>query len=294
MNLNDFERHFDRGVLERGRPYYEDGSVTSLELQDGAWLASVEGTYDYEVSVVLSDKGEIMETSCDCPFDMDRYCKHQAAVLYALRDRLAAGKGKKKEGKKESIRGVLEKQDKESLISIIMDIAGKDKGVKEGILLRYSEKGDITGYARGVVQGAIAAAETDGYVRYGDGRKAVKGAKSVLKMAADKVGSGDAESAVSLCIVVLDELIRLVSHCDDSDGCIGGVASDAWTTIEEALSLRPPQDYGGGVFDAILEHALGPVHDSWGDWRDNLLFILVPLCAVRANRDKMETYLSSR
>ena len=85
MNVNDFETYLDEEILARGLAYYQSGNVVSLEYdEDDGWIADVEGSDDYTVTVSLSDKGEILDTECDCPYDWGEYCKHQAAVFYAL------------------------------------------------------------------------------------------------------------------------------------------------------------------------------------------------------------------
>ena len=53
MNLNDFELYFDEIILERGLDYYQSGSISSLEFDDGEWVAVVSGSRDYTVIVAL-------------------------------------------------------------------------------------------------------------------------------------------------------------------------------------------------------------------------------------------------
>jgi uncharacterized Zn finger protein len=87
MKLNNFEAYVDPVILERGLDYYDGGAVLSLEFEDDTWIAEVSGTDTYMVSVTLDDAGEIIESYCDCPYDFGPVCKHQVAVLYAMRDK---------------------------------------------------------------------------------------------------------------------------------------------------------------------------------------------------------------
>ena len=57
------------------------------KLSENEYTADVEGSELYEVIVEMNDGGEIYDISCDCPYDMEDYCKHEAAVLYALRNK---------------------------------------------------------------------------------------------------------------------------------------------------------------------------------------------------------------
>ena len=86
MNLNDFEKHIDSVIIERGFDYYEDGYVTEItELKKNVWSAVVEGTGIYRVKVSINS-GRIISSKCSCPFDMGPVCKHEVAVYYTIRD----------------------------------------------------------------------------------------------------------------------------------------------------------------------------------------------------------------
>ena len=85
MNLQNFEKFFDNVILKRSLDYCKSGLVETLDFYDDTWTATVSGSDDYEVAVTMSANGDITDTTCDCPYDWDNYCKHQAAVLYALR-----------------------------------------------------------------------------------------------------------------------------------------------------------------------------------------------------------------
>ncbi len=90
MNLDDFEDAIEQGIiLTRGLLYYDDGSVLSLEeTSPHTYSAKVAGSEVYEVTVTLDDDWEVEDISCTCPYDWSEHCKHEVAVLYALRDLL--------------------------------------------------------------------------------------------------------------------------------------------------------------------------------------------------------------
>ena len=87
MNLKNFEEYFDNTILQRGKNYYHDGAALSIEkVSENEYTAEVDGSEIYEVTAEMDDNGNIYDINCDCPYDMGEYCKHEAAVLYALRD----------------------------------------------------------------------------------------------------------------------------------------------------------------------------------------------------------------
>ena len=86
MRIDDFENQVDPTILSRGQAYYEEGAVVELEqVRQGLYEATVAGSDDYIVEVEIR-KGEVKALECDCPYDYGPVCKHEVAVLYAIRE----------------------------------------------------------------------------------------------------------------------------------------------------------------------------------------------------------------
>ena len=84
LTLANFELIIDPTILQRGQDYYADGRVINLEEFDtGYWLATVEGTITYRVTITIFLDGSL-DWSCNCPYDWGPVCKHIAASLYAI------------------------------------------------------------------------------------------------------------------------------------------------------------------------------------------------------------------
>jgi hypothetical protein len=294
MNLSDFETFFDKTILTRGLNYYKSGNVISLEYDDGEWVAEVEGSEDYCVTITLSDDGRIIDTECDCPYDMSNYCKHQAAVFYMLRSEWQPGKTPAKTSRKKDLEAALKKLDKQELLSVILEFANRDRRIKEELFLRYAKKADALESARSVIRSAIKAVERRGFVEYRDVRRAIDGVDTVFAIIDDMIDSDDIMTAVSLCIVVLEEMMGLLDYCDDSDGYVGGSICEATGKIGEAVCSMSSEQKGDEVFNIVFSHTLSPMYDGWTDWRIDLISAVVPLCGNHANRDKMEQYISER
>jgi len=295
VNLKNFEEYFDDAILKRGLDYYKSGYVESLELDDDTWIADVSGNDDYEVTVTLSANGDIVDTTCDCPYDWGNYCKHQAAVLYALRNRKNITPNPKKAVKKPKLEDVLGKLDKQTLLSIVLEFSGRDRGLKEELLMRYSDKTDAVSYAKGVIKSSIKAVTRRGFVEYGDTGRATDGAYTVLEMADDLLAADDVSTSVSLCTVVLDEMMDLLDMCDDSDGDVGGAISEAIEHIKKSTSDISFQDKDAEkLFDIIYKHALTPMYNGWTHWRMDILTACVPLCDNNTNRKKLEAMQAAK
>ncbi|MBK8567920.1 MAG: DEAD/DEAH box helicase [Saprospiraceae bacterium] len=89
MQLAKFENLFSSTILSRGRQYYNAGRVEHLEEEgspgSGNWYAQVMGsTGNYSVEIHLNEKGGVKSWSCECPYGNG--CKHQAAVLFKIKE----------------------------------------------------------------------------------------------------------------------------------------------------------------------------------------------------------------
>lgn len=77
---------FPAHILERGWDYYQSDAVENLQKSETGYTAEVEGTEIYDVEVELS-QNTVQDMWCSCPYAEDgAYCKHMAAVLYALEE----------------------------------------------------------------------------------------------------------------------------------------------------------------------------------------------------------------
>lgn len=81
MNLNNFESHIDKKILDRGYNYYIEGNIMDTSASgDNEYIFEIEGSEDYQVVVKIDNKGEILYSECDCPYDFGDICKHEVAA----------------------------------------------------------------------------------------------------------------------------------------------------------------------------------------------------------------------
>lgn len=80
----NWKRYFSKIILERGKTYYQRGKVRDLSYKDDVYHAKVVGNSIYKVEIkIRNDKLIYME--CSCPYAQSgNYCKHMAAVMYAV------------------------------------------------------------------------------------------------------------------------------------------------------------------------------------------------------------------
>lgn len=77
MNINNFENHVDKTILDRGYDYYiSDNIVEVYKRGDNEYVFQIQGSDDYEVIVKIDNDGEIIYSECDCSYDFGPICKH--------------------------------------------------------------------------------------------------------------------------------------------------------------------------------------------------------------------------
>lgn len=77
---------FSSVILQRGKLYYERGRVQGITQNGKHFEAEVVGSMTYHVEAALQN-GRMPILSCECPYaENGSYCKHMAALMYAVED----------------------------------------------------------------------------------------------------------------------------------------------------------------------------------------------------------------
>jgi hypothetical protein len=318
MDLIDFENYIDPKILARGYDYYENDYVTSVEeIEENVFVAKVSGTDRYTVEVELDHKANIIDTQCDCPYDLGEYCKHQVAVFFTLRemknnisgekcpvpqnhcmDLEAALKSPVREKREEiDIQKVLSGRTKDELVEFLLDIAAEYEEIKRHIELNFCIGNDEDEIKKSIVLIRTYMNNNSdkwGFVSYRNTSEAVRGADMVLEKARCALERNKTTHAVKLALCIIQEMIDLLQAADDSDGVIGGTIEEnlafiAEIIVDEELSLVQKED----IFDKLMTEAAHKRYDGWTDWRLDLLSKCSELADDRHLRNKLENYLVS-
>lgn len=139
MYITDFELEIDEKILLRGEKYFADGLVADMwsEIPNN-YHAVVEGSIHYDVEIRLGQDGEILRHSCDCPYDWGEYCKHETAVLFAIRTHLKQGTSLKQQGHKQGLRALLQRQSNDVLVDLLCDLSA-EYDLRENIFFRLKD-----------------------------------------------------------------------------------------------------------------------------------------------------------
>ena len=138
MQIESWKNWFQPHILERGRAYFEEDRVSDLERTEDGCTATVEGTEEYEVEILL-DGDSIEDMLCDCPYAEDgNACKHMAAVLFAM---AAEPSEKRAPAKEERLTPtvLVEKIPDSQLRPLLTELVSADEKLYRALLLRYGE-----------------------------------------------------------------------------------------------------------------------------------------------------------
>lgn len=138
-----WKAYFQKKILDRGRDYYKTGAVDKLvyDADMNNVTAKVHGSKVYEVEITFSDdRSDVVDMECTCPYAEDgSYCKHMAAVLFALED-YEDSPAEKEEDKRITLAEAVEKLSEKDAKAILLECAEADTSLRDRILFRYCNK----------------------------------------------------------------------------------------------------------------------------------------------------------
>jgi len=81
---NDLKSLVPATIFQRGKAYFEEGSVGKIRQQGDTYKAKVEGTETYRAELRLPAPGGRLTIYCSCPYNYGAVCKHGIALGLAV------------------------------------------------------------------------------------------------------------------------------------------------------------------------------------------------------------------
>ena len=134
--LNTIRSLCTEATYQRGRKYFEEGRVESIEAYEDSINAFVMGTHNYKVTIRLV--GDLLST-CTCPYDGFGYCKHIVATLLTFIEN-HEGINKRKNKEEDQINTILYKTDIEEFKNYLKSLFKHDLKLRAQFLIHFSEK----------------------------------------------------------------------------------------------------------------------------------------------------------
>jgi uncharacterized Zn finger protein len=229
--------------FRRGEEYYREGAISNTTIQGTVLSGECAGTYApyYRVQVALDEAG-IADASCTCLYEYGGYCKHIVALL------LAYSHHPKSFTVRRASEELLADLDHNDLIAILTKLIQEQPDLYDRIEAMTSapsktkkkrkKKVDIEVYRRhilGIVHsldGMTGGAVSEAYWHVGGLANQLR---EVQESAVKFLDAGDAEAALEILLVLLDEGSRAIEFVDDSDGELGGFVGELGTSLAETI-----------------------------------------------------------
>ncbi|MBI5931307.1 MAG: SWIM zinc finger family protein [Chloroflexi bacterium] len=293
MNLtfDNFKQIIPSQILSRGRDYLQKRQILDLSFdeEEWAWDAQVEGTDLYDVRIEHLSNGSL-RCSCTCPYDMGEYCKHIAAVLYAVEeafpDQLSTKPRKKparRQTRHDKLRQRLEKTSREQLISILLELTQSDRELLNQLLIHLDSGNTKPMDYRRVVKDALRVGRGDyGFLDYTGSNRAGRKLGELLNQADQWREAGEIDKAIGVYQAVIDETVPAISHADDSSGILGDCINMAVEGLTEAAAMQGEVGRES-LFTYCLERSRRKEFHGW-DWGWDLLAIAEELVSTPSHR----------
>lgn len=304
MKLSNFEEFVEDVIVKRGKKYYMDGHVKKTdETAQDRYEINIVGSDDYSVMILLDDNNQIIDTTCDCPYDWGNYCKHQVAAFFALRENRDANlnkmdKQQKPASKKEpDLETILTTFSKAELVKMIVNYTDDYPDIEKQIRYEHVPAKDEIITSRKLIRKYINRYKHRGFIKWRDVSNALQGAEMTLKKVDEKIAQNDIKTATLLCQTVLSIVVDMIQYSDDSGGEVGWVIDNSMKKINEAILFGIDTIEDGlkqNLFEILLKEASHQRYDGWPDWRLDLLKSCIPLCDTDNRRNKMEYHLNER
>jgi hypothetical protein len=275
--------------------------VKLKDMGNSAYRAEVEGSELYQVNVELDEHGTVLSSDCDCPYDYGPLCKHQAAVLLKLRDRVREQPEaiiyERPVSTNKSLKQLLEAESKESLISLLLSLVSDNEVVEQRVKLHVSVAGGIEELeeCRKLILSYIDTySDHHGFVNWRNVGRAVEGAEMVAEKAREAVDHSEWLRAVQINLCILEEMVDFLQEADDSSGTIGSVIDESLERVQEITHLcdRISQVDRDIIFQLLLDESKQTRYDGWSDWQLALLDMASRLASTADLRNKWDQHAS--
>ena len=311
VSLTTFEDAIDSAIVRRGADYFGRNRVQDFqELDEDVFSATVEGSEPYTVRLTLRTGG-VQEHLCDCPYDLGEYCKHEVALLYAVRhyhQQLQEGTwtgelrppaksfrrgsdGQKKERKPAQgrpatiarrLKATLQHLNFDQLKELVSTYAGRDRAFRAYMLSFEPVHADVVPiqlrkvYKERLEEGICVHAD-QGFVDYKASYPVARVMYDLLRQAEDLLRQGQSVQALAMVQAVVETWVEWSPGVDDSNGEFGGCLQEAWQMLAKMVeSIDPASPSAEQVFYWCLQQLTEPIYTN-NDAMDIMFQVLMRL-----------------
>jgi uncharacterized Zn finger protein len=242
----------ESGIFSRGKDLFYNKAISNAEIQGSHLYGICEGTYHpfYKVRVEL-DEGGIKSAICSCPYG--GCCKHIVALLLTYLHNPEEFKVRK------PLEDLLSNLDRNELMALIVKLLEREPNLIDYIEAALNVRSnsnkdknsqpkcrtiDFSLYRRQVhkVIHSLDHMRTSEAYRHVGGL--VDELRDIEKSAIEFLNADDAETALKILLILIEEGLKGFDHIDDSDGELGAFLGDLGKSLAEViLTLDPDEDF---------------------------------------------------
>lgn len=303
ITLASFDKELNETILKRGFEYYRKGRVKDLEqVFDGIWKALVEGSDVYDVKIIIVND-EINKHLCSCPYDLGEFCKHEIAVMYAIRGDVRGdisskeakpivNKEKKIRTAREKIEEIVGKFTEQELRGIVIEHALENEKLRRSILLTVPPSGDSLALPSkdsyvDIIRSCMMENADQGFIGYYEAGPASEAAEDLIEKAREYIAKEDYANAFPIGQAVIEAVYPELGSIDDSNGEFGGCIEDAWNILQTIADKVPPMSaLGNELFAYSLSQIGKKIYDGWSV-EDDFLSVAAKLTVNEARQNQL-------
>ena len=257
--------------FERGMEYYRSGAIFNAFRRGNILLGDCSGSnasfYNLRVEV---ERDSIKSAVCTCPYDLDGYCKHVVALVLTYIHQ----PGKFIEQK--SVSDLLVDLEKDDLVALIARMVERDQDLynevemaipivkvtaqpKSGVIkVKCQTQVSESVYRKQVKRILKQSRYDENYDNEWDSPAYIDDLEEVLKTANQFLAAGDAEGALIILRVLLEETTDDYDSDEDYNGDVASFIQELGMPLAEAILSVEMDD----KFREALESSIGEILDN--------------------------------
>ncbi len=282
IDLDQLQSAIDSTIYKRGVEVYKSGAVEQLEVKsEGRIRAEVNGTNRYQVTIQIKDE-TVFQHHCTCPYVFGPVCKHIVAVLLGYTDKIAgidaphppkARKERKPrktavEKEMDQVVELLNRISKDELQQFLLDYGIANKEFRSNFIMAFASKSSGESKAIYVKQIKHLIQKYSGPYKFIDYRSSLSLAKSlypVVHLAEKSFEEGNYHMAISIASALLETIVPLFNHADDSSGSLSSHVVLAMAMLKSMASSELPEELRLEVFQFTTTACRKGWFSGW-DW----------------------------
>lgn len=302
MNINNFEDMFAELTLYEGKRFFSDGRVSGLKKNtDGRFSAYVGiDEESFTVEITLDSSGNVLKSSCSCPYDINEFCSHKAAALYAIRYCFYS---EEIEHQSNTIETLFSALSGEELADIFKQMLLSRPDIKDEFMKRLaaSKKIHDEEFANLLLQESeinscvkfLEEAEAD--AARGNGEQAIKTLEAVITDAYENL-TAKPETALKLSVYAVKSLIKITERIFGSLTESGSAENDyflfCFSLMRDTFSFIN-EDAAEKEKDEAFQFLIKSSEDFDMETYVDLKFEILNICAVSCYNDYHFSYMKN-